>query len=356
MKTSFVCALFILGLEVSWGQSEVDFRNGGVTFPTPADRFVYRDFVGGEKLIGEGYVAGLWYAPGANLAAVDCRLAVNSGVQAGPFFPFRRSTTLSPGTWLVPATLSPLVTLPGVAYQQPVGLQVRVWDSIRFSSFLEAFSAGEYGVSEPFAYTDPGFTLPSGHYMDNLRAFALVSSVSTNIFVQDLVVAEGSNGVYQADFKVGLYAPQVFPISVDFSTTDGTAVAGQDYVAASGTLTFAPGETTKIVSITLTADAPAEPDEKFELVLSNPVNGSLSKSRGTCTITEVRVDGISVNTEVSFNTVSNHRYAVERSFNGIDWEVVPSATNIVGSGEIVTIVDRGAGCQSLRTYRARLLD
>jgi hypothetical protein len=238
---------------------------------------------------------------------------------------------------------------------QVATLQVRVWNSAKYASFQEAFAAGEFSASDPFTYTVP----PAGarvtdYYIDNLRAFPNLAGNS--FLVNDLVAAEGSNGLAQATFTITLHAAQANPVSVDFATQDGTAIAGQDYVATNGTLTFAPGELTKTVSVILTADEPTEPDETFQLVLSNPVSGTLGKARGTCTITEVRIAEISVDTAVSFNTVINRRYTVERSNNAIDWEPVPNATDIVGTGQILTIVDKGSGCQSVRTYRARLIE
>ena len=57
---------------------------------------------------------------------------------------------------------------------------------------------------------------------------------------------------------------------MDYATKDGTAAAGADYTAASGTLTFAAGETAKTVSVALLDDAVDEGKETFTLTLSNP--------------------------------------------------------------------------------------
>jgi len=62
---------------------------------------------------------------------------------------------------------------------------------------------------------------------------------------------------------------------VDYATADGTASERSDYLAALGTLRFAPGETTKIVTVFLVNDAHAEPEETFSLTLSNPRNAAL---------------------------------------------------------------------------------
>src|SRR6185503_11373725 len=59
-------------------------------------------------------------------------------------------------------------------------------------------------------------------------------------------------------------------VSVDYATSNGTATAGSDYTAASGTLNFANGETSKTFSVPVTDDVLDEPDETVNLTLSNP--------------------------------------------------------------------------------------
>ncbi|HEX3248169.1 MAG TPA: Calx-beta domain-containing protein [Pyrinomonadaceae bacterium] len=61
-------------------------------------------------------------------------------------------------------------------------------------------------------------------------------------------------------------------LTVDYATLDGTATAGQDYTATSGTLTFSNGETTKSFQIPILDDAVTEPDETFSVVLRNAAN------------------------------------------------------------------------------------
>ena len=62
-------------------------------------------------------------------------------------------------------------------------------------------------------------------------------------------------------------------VSVDYTTIDDTALAGQDYIPTSGTLTFAAGETNKQITIQLLNDTTREPEEQFHLVLSDPTGG-----------------------------------------------------------------------------------
>lgn len=66
-------------------------------------------------------------------------------------------------------------------------------------------------------------------------------------------------------------------ILVDYTTVDGTAtVANSDYVATSGTLTFAPGTTTRTITVTVVGDDDDEGDETFSIQLSNPRMGTFT--------------------------------------------------------------------------------
>src|SRR5207247_4327722 len=67
---------------------------------------------------------------------------------------------------------------------------------------------------------------------------------------------------------------------------DGSAQAGSDYVAASGTVSFLPGETSKQIVVKVIGDRLFEPTENCFVLLSNPVNGVVSKDRGTITIVD----------------------------------------------------------------------
>jgi hypothetical protein len=62
---------------------------------------------------------------------------------------------------------------------------------------------------------------------------------------------------------------------VDFSTTDGSALAGSDFQAATGTVTFAPGETTQTLTVQVIGDTQQENDEYFYVNLTNATNASL---------------------------------------------------------------------------------
>ncbi len=71
---------------------------------------------------------------------------------------------------------------------------------------------------------------------------------------------------------------------VDYATSDGTAIAGSDYEATSGTLTFAPGETQKTIEVTVLGDSTPEADETFSIALSGAVDAAIGSATGLATI------------------------------------------------------------------------
>ena len=86
------------------------------------------------------------------------------------------------------------------------------------------------------------------------------------------------------DFAVTLDRARHVAVTVDYATSNGTAVAGQDYEAASGTLEFAPEETAKTVRVTVLDDAHNEGEETFTLRLTNPQGAILGDGEATGTI------------------------------------------------------------------------
>ena len=105
---------------------------------------------------------------------------------------------------------------------------------------------------------------------------------SLTIAVQDARATEGVDEVIA--FAVTLTAAASEPVTVDWATADGTATAGQDYVASSGTLTFAAGETARSVEVTVLDDSHDEGEETFGLRLSNAVGAELGDAEATGTI------------------------------------------------------------------------
>ncbi|TWU59486.1 Serine-aspartate repeat-containing protein F precursor [Rubripirellula tenax] len=74
-------------------------------------------------------------------------------------------------------------------------------------------------------------------------------------------------------------------VSIDFATADGTALAGMDYTATTGTLNFLAGETSKVINVPINNDTAAESNETFTLTLSNPGGGATLGTAVVSTIT-----------------------------------------------------------------------
>jgi len=102
--------------------------------------------------------------------------------------------------------------------------------------------------------------------------------------INDVTLSEGNSGTTSFDFTVTLTPASAFPVTVNWATADGSAIAGSDYQPASGSLTFAPGQTSKTVSVLVTGDVTTETNEFFFVNLFNPGNASISDAQGQGTI------------------------------------------------------------------------
>ena len=117
---------------------------------------------------------------------------------------------------------------------------------------------------------------------------ALSGEVATTIAgplglsVADAEVAEAAGAVLA--FAVTLDRAVLGTVTVDYATSDGTATADEDYTAASGTLTFAPCETEKTVTVAVLDDAHDEGSETLTLTLSNVSGARIADGQATGTI------------------------------------------------------------------------
>jgi len=103
--------------------------------------------------------------------------------------------------------------------------------------------------------------------------------------IGDVTVAEGNTGTTAATFTVTLSATSTQTVIVHYATADDSAtVAGGDYQAASGTLTFAPGQTSKTITVLVNGDRLAEYTENFSVRLSDPTNAFVADATGVGTI------------------------------------------------------------------------
>ena len=135
------------------------------------------------------------------------------------------------------------------------------------------------------------------------------------------------------DFTVTLDEAASDTVTVNYATSDGTADAGDDYTAKSGTLTFSAGTTSKTISVPIADDVENESDETFTVTLSNASGADLGTSTATGTIRNRRVEPLtasfsgmpsehdgssftfelefSENPEVGFRTLKDHAFTVD---------------------------------------------
>ncbi len=96
-------------------------------------------------------------------------------------------------------------------------------------------------------------------------------------------IGEGNFGTSTLNFTVTLSRALASSVSVNYATADGTATAGSDYVSNSGTLVFAPGETSKTIPVTIIGDETVESNETFSLTLAGPTGATLGTATATAT-------------------------------------------------------------------------
>lgn len=104
------------------------------------------------------------------------------------------------------------------------------------------------------------------------------------LYAEDVSVAEGNSGSNTVTIPVHLSTACQQTVTVQYGTVDGSATAGQDYNSASGTLTFAPGELTQPVTVSVLGDQIYETNEVFYVQLSQATNATIAPHLGTVRI------------------------------------------------------------------------
>jgi Calx-beta domain len=99
--------------------------------------------------------------------------------------------------------------------------------------------------------------------------------------VADVIVGEAASS---ATFDVSLTNPSSSTVTVDYATADSTALAGEDYTATTGTISFAPGDTAATIPVPVTSDAIDEPTQTFDVTLTNPNNATIGDGSATASI------------------------------------------------------------------------
>ena len=163
--------------------------------------------------------------------------------------------------------------------------------------------------------------------------------------IGDAAVSEGHSGMVSATFTVTMAKPSSQTVTVSYGTADSggyyTASAGSDYQAASGTLTFAPGETTKTITIQVIGDRLGEQKETFYVNLNNLTGAIITGGQGTGTIADdeprisigdvTKREGRKNTTQFTFTVTLSAAYdqTVTMSFRTADGTATTSDTDYV---------------------------
>ena len=190
-----------------------------------------------------------------------------------------------------------------------------------------------------------------------------------SVSVNDVSVIEGNAGTTTATFTLTLSATSAKTVTLDWTTAAGSATAGVDYLAATGSRTIPAGSTTATVAITVNGDALDEPDETFGITLTNPSNATIVDGAGLATITDddlpptLSVDDVSVvegnagTTTATFTATLSSMSAKTITF---DWATTAgSATQDVdyaAAGTSGTITAGSTGVQMIVTVNGDVTD
>ena len=123
-----------------------------------------------------------------------------------------------------------------------------------------------------------------GHYHAVLLTPGEGPPPTPTVSIGDVTVFEGSSGTQNAGFLLTISPMTSSPVTVSYSTANGTATAGSDYDAGSGTVTIPAGRTTWAVYVTVRGDRKREADETFKVNLSNGNGAAIADGQGVGTI------------------------------------------------------------------------
>ena len=190
-----------------------------------------------------------------------------------------------------------------VSFNTPAEI-VNVWNGVISSHVGTAYvvtNAPWNGQVSTGQSTSFGFQAATGAAGSAITGLALngvavatptPTPTAPSVSVAGVTAAEPTSGTAQAGFTVTLSKASTTPVTVRYATTNGTATAGSDFTATTGTLTFAPGVVSQQINVPILADTAVEPSETFTVTLSNPSGATITTATATGTVTDSNTAGI----------------------------------------------------------------
>ncbi len=193
------------------------------------------------------------------------------------------------------------------------------------------------------------------------------SGSNLSLFVSSPTLVEGNSGQKIAVFEVHLSRPNADDVTLAYRTVDGSAKAGSDYIAKSGSVTFLAGQTVATVEVLVNGDTLDERSEFFSLVVtpdSNIKNGTLgSTGIGTILDNDTGTGALPV-LSIEPGEITEYgdvRYKVTLSSSSVDevtveYKTVPGTANATGadyyarSGTLTIAAGETVGYIEIQTY------
>ena len=144
-----------------------------------------------------------------------------------------------------------------------------------------------------------------------------------SVIINNVSQNELHTGSSNFDFTITLSAPSATAVTVDYTTTAGSATAGDDYTSTTGTATIPAGSTTATVSVPVAGDTTVEGDDTFTVDLSNPVGATIAVAQGTGTILNDDAATLAIN-----NVSQNELHTGSSNFDFTITLSAPSATAV----------------------------
>ena len=261
--------------------------NGDTTFEVSEAFVVNLSNPSAGTLIGQGSGTGTITNDDTQPAITIDDVSLAEGDSGSTMFDFSVTlSSVSSQTVTVVANTIAMSATPGADFT-PIANQ-----TITFAPGVTAQTVSVEVLGETAAESDEtfmlGLSLPANATIADPQGTGTIVDDDTaggaSVFsIANVSANEGANGVTTFTFTVSRTNANA-PASVDFATADGSALAGSDYTAVAGTLSFATGVATRTFAIDVLGDGAIEGNETFFVNLSNPVGGSIGAG-GTSTAT-----------------------------------------------------------------------
>jgi hypothetical protein len=153
--------------------------------------------------------------------------------------------------------------------------------------------------------------------MHNNQSWPQVPPTFPSISVSDVTVTEGNSGTSTATFTLTLSGAMGVDSSVDYRTLDSSALAGEDFIATSGTVNIPAGQTSRTFTVSIVGDRDPEWTESFTVSLSASTHASIRDGIGTCTILDnepqISIDDVSREEGTGNNATTHFTFTVTLS-------------------------------------------